>query len=123
MLAGGSPGSGIPRDGTVLGALFESLVTLPVRVYAQTSEARVCLRTHRGEREVDLIVERDDGRIVYIEVKLAKTPDEGSVRHLEWLRKKIGEDLLDAVVVTTGEAAYRRPEDAIAVVPAAPLGP
>jgi len=124
LLGGESPGPTIPRDGTLLGALFESLVTLSVRVYAQSSEARVGhLRTHRGEREIDLIVERDDGRVLAIEVKLAKTPDQDSVRHLKWLRAKIGDDLLDAVVVTTGEAAYRRREDDIAVVPAALLGP
>ena len=124
LLGGESPGPTIPRDGTLLGTLFESLVTLSVRVYAQSSEARVGhLRTHRGEREIDLIVERDDGRVLAIEVKLAKTPDQDSVRHLKWLRAKIGDDLLDAVVVTTGEAAYRRREDDIAVVPAALLGP
>jgi len=38
------------------------------------------------------------------------------------LHNEIGEDLLDAVVVTTGPHAYRRP-DGIAVVPAALLGP
>ena len=35
-----------------------------------------------------------------------------------WLREQIGDDLLDAVVVTTGSEAHRRP-DGIAVVPAA----
>jgi hypothetical protein len=43
--------------------------------------------------------------------------------HLKWLREQIGDDLLDAVVVTTGWEAYRRPEDGIAVVPAALLRP
>lgn len=123
LLRGASPGPSIPRDGTLLGALFESLVTLSVRVYAQASEATVGhLRTHRGDREVDLIVERDDGRVVAIEVKLTVTPDDDDVRHLHWLRRKLGDDLLDAVVVTTGRGAYRRP-DGIAVVPAALLGP
>ena len=41
---------------------------------------------------------------------------------LRWLQTKLGDDLLDAVVVTTGRHAYRRP-DGIAVVPAALLGP
>lgn len=41
------------------------------------------------------------------------------VRHLRWLSEQLGEDLLDAVVVTTGPYAYRR-HDGIAVVP---LGP
>jgi hypothetical protein len=44
------------------------------------------------------------------------------VRHLHWLAQQIGSDLLDAVVITTGPYAYRRP-DGIAVVPAALLGP
>lgn len=74
----------IARDGTLLGALFDGLVTLSVRVYADAAGARVS--------------------------------------HLRWLREQVGDDLLDAVVVTTGPAAYRR-DDGIAVVPAALIGP
>jgi uncharacterized protein len=58
-------GPAIPRDGTLLGALFESLVTIDVRAYAQAAEAKVRhLRTAGGEQEADLIVERDDGRVL-----------------------------------------------------------
>ena len=111
------------RDGPLLGALFESLVTLSVRVYAQVTRARVShLRTRNGDHEVDLIVERRDGRILAIEAKLAAEPDDRALRHLHWLAQEIGSDLLDAVVITTGPYAYRRP-DGIAVVPAALLGP
>ncbi len=113
----------IPRDGTLLGALFESLVTLDVRVYAQAVECRTNhLRTRGGEHEIDLVVERADGRVVAIEVKLARDVNDRDVRHLLWLKQEIGPDLLDAVVVTTGEDAYRR-RDGILVVPAALLGP
>jgi predicted AAA+ superfamily ATPase len=123
LLAGEGPGVAIPRDGTFLGALFESLVTQSVRVYAQAAEARVGhLRTFAGKREIDIIVERGDGRVVAIEIKLRPVPTEKDVAHLHWLREQIGDDLLDAVVVTTGRDAYRRP-DGIAVVPAALLGP
>lgn len=116
-------GPAVPRDGTLLGALFESLVTLGVRTYAAAAGARVShLRTHRGEHEVDLVVTRDDGRMVALEVKLAPVPSDDDVRHLHWLRKQVGDDLLDAVVITTGAAAFRR-GDGIAVVPAALLGP
>lgn len=115
-------GPPIPRDGTVLGSLFEALVTLDLRVYAQGAEARVThLRTAGGAHEVDLILERSDGRVVAVEVKLARDVGDGDVRQLAWLRERLGEDLLDAVVVTTGENAYRR-RDGIAVVPAALLG-
>lgn len=115
-------GPPVPRDGTLLGALFESLVTLNLRVYAQAAEARVAhLRTAGGAHEVDLILERSDGRIVAVEVKLARDIGDGDVRQLTWLRERLGADLLDSVVVTTGESAYRR-RDGIAVVPAALLG-
>lgn len=123
-LIGAAPaGPPILRDGPLLGVLFESLVTLCVRVGAQAAEATVRhLRTARGEHEVDLIVERADGRVVAIEVKLTRTVDDGDVRQLNWLRDRLGDDLLDAVVVTTGQDAYRR-ADGVAVVPAALLGP
>ena len=123
LLEGEAAGPPVPRDGTLLGALFESLATLSIRVYAQAREARVGhLRTKTGAREVDLIVERPDGRVVAIEVKLAATPRERDVRNLAWLAGELGENLLDAAVITTGRVAYRR-EDGIAVVPLALLGP
>jgi predicted AAA+ superfamily ATPase len=123
LLGGETVGPGIPRDGTLLGGLFESLNALNVRVYAQAAEARVHhLRTWRGEHEVDFVVVRGDGRVVALEVKLTATVSESDVRHLHWLRDQIGKDLLDAVVLTTGTDAYRR-ADGIAVVPAALLGP
>lgn len=111
------------RDGVLLGQLFESLVTLDVRVYAQAAEAAVRhLRTKNGDHEVDLIVERADHRVVAIEVKLSPVVTDEDVRHLRWLKSQIGDDLLDAVVISTGGEAYRR-TDGIAVVPAALLGP
>jgi uncharacterized protein len=123
LLSGEEIGPQMPRDGTLLGALFESLVTLSVRVYAQAAEARVLhLRTGSGEHEIDLIVERPDGRVVAIEVKLARDVDDPDTAHVKWLRDTIGEDLVDAVVITTGPEAYRR-RDGIGVVPAALLGP
>lgn len=115
-------GPPIPRDGTLLGSLFESLVTLCVRVYAQAAEAVTRhLRTASGEHEVDLIVERRDGRVLAIEVKLARTVEDRDVKDLHWLRDRIGADLLDAIVINSGADAFRR-RDGIGVVPAALLG-
>jgi predicted AAA+ superfamily ATPase len=120
---GGGPGLSSRPEGHLLGLLFESLVTLSVRVYAQAAEAKVFhLRTKGGEHEVDLIVERGDGGVVAIEVKLARNPSDDDGRHLRWLRERLGDELLDAVIVTTGPYAYRRP-DGIAIIPAALLGP
>ena len=123
LVDGVDAGPAMPRDGTLLGALFESLVTLSVRVYAQANEARVShLRTRAGEREIDLIVERADGRVVALEVKLSALIDDNDVRHLHWLAGRIGPNLLDAAVITTGQHAYRR-QDGIGVIPAALLAP
>jgi predicted AAA+ superfamily ATPase len=124
LLGKPDPGSvSIPRNGTLLGALFESLVTLSVRVYADPAQATVShLRTQRGDHEVDLVITGNDGAVLAIEVKLGAVPDDHDVRHLRWLRNRLGDDLVDAVVITTGTTAYRRP-DGIAVVPAGLLGP
>ena len=123
LLSGKPAGPPIPRDGTLLGALFQSLVTLSVRVFAQAAEARVAhLRTRAGEHEVDLIVERGDHRVLALEVKLGRTVDDRDVAHLKWLADRIGDDLLDAAVITTGSDAYRRP-DGICVIPASLAGP
>jgi hypothetical protein len=122
LLRGRGAGPAVPRDGTLLGHLFESLVALSVRVYAQASEASLKhLRLQGGRREVDLIVERPDQRVVAIEVKLGAVVRDDDVKNLLWLRKQIGEDLLDALVVSTGPHAYRR-SDGVGVVPAALLG-
>jgi len=117
------PGLMAPEGAGVLGHLFESLVTLGVRVMAQAADATVShLRTKAGEHEVDLIVESADGGVLGIEVKLAPVIKDADVRHLLWLRDRMPEKVVDLVVVTTGQAAYRR-RDGVAVVPLALLGP
>lgn len=114
-------GPAIPRDGTLLGALFQSLVTLSVRTYAQAAEARVRhLRTRGGEHEIDLIVERRDNRVVALEVEMAAGVNNADARHLKWLARSIGDNLLDAAIITTGKHAYRR-RDGLGVIPAALL--
>lgn len=123
LVMGGEAEPIISRDGPFLGALFESLIALNLRVYAQAAEAEVRhLRTQRGEREVDFIVIGPDGGIVAVEVKLSTMVDAPDTKHLLWLKDRLGDQLLDSVIVTTGTEAYRR-DDGIAVVPAALLGP
>lgn len=123
LLEGRAAGPDLPRDGTLLGALFESLATGSLQVYAARSEAQVKhLRTVRGRQEVDVVIERPDGRVVAVEVKLSRTIDDGDVKHLSWLQERLGDQLLDRVVISTGPEAYRR-SDGVAVVPLALLGP
>jgi predicted AAA+ superfamily ATPase len=112
-----------PVAGTWLGALFESLVTQSVRVYADAARARVGhLRTKNGNHEIDLIVESNSRSCIAIEAKLANSVDDRDVEHLNWLHRQIGDRLVDRIVIYTGRFAYRRP-DGVAAVPLALLGP
>jgi uncharacterized protein len=123
LLDDSGPDAPVRRPGPLLGALFESLVTLSVRVYAQAAEATVHhLRTWDSRHEVDLIIQRADQRVVALEVKLSPSVSDEDVRHLTWLRGQLGDDLLDAAVITTGSEAYRR-ADGIAVIPLCLLAP
>jgi predicted AAA+ superfamily ATPase len=106
---------------TLTSRLFESLVVQSLRVYAQANEASTFhFRTHGGDREIDAIVEADNGQVVAFEVKLGRSVKNDDVAHLHWLKSVIQDDLLDAIVVTSGQTAYRR-RDGIGVVPAALL--
>ncbi|MFI9488127.1 ATP-binding protein [Promicromonospora sp. NPDC052451] len=110
------------RHSALLGPLFEHLVALSVQTYADINRARTYhLRTRNGDHEVDLVVERRDGAVVALETKLAASVSDADVKHLHWLRERIGDELLDAAVITTGGHAYRR-RDGIAVVPLSLLG-
>lgn len=111
-----------PRGAAMTGPLFEALATLTVRVAAQASGAIIGhLRTARGDREIDLIVEGNQGQVIGIEVKLASTVNDDDVKHLIWLREQLPDDVIDVVVLSTGNHAYRRP-DGVAVVPLGLLG-
>ena len=55
-----------------------------------------------------------------LEVKLSATVKDRDIRHLTWLAERLGDDLLDAAIITTGKEAYRR-RDGIGVIPAALL--
>jgi predicted AAA+ superfamily ATPase len=122
LLTGNDGPINIARDGTLLGALFESLVAMSLRVFAQACGAEVFhLREHGGTHEVDFIIENGDG-IIGVEVKLASSVDDRDARHLTWLKEQVGDRLLDKIIITTGPEAFRR-ADGTAVVPLALLGP
>lgn len=111
-----------PGSWELFGQLFESLATLTVRTAGQAEEAQTFhLRTQQGRQEIDLILERYDGAVLAFEVKVKPTPNDRDVRHLHWLGEKLGERLVDKIVITAGLFAYRRP-DGVAVVPLALLG-
>jgi predicted AAA+ superfamily ATPase len=109
------------RYGNIIGRLLESLACQSLKAYASVLNAEVSyFHTENGEREIDFIVTQGL-RTVAVEVKAAPTVDDTDARHLVWLKKTMGRRLTDAVILTTGQIAYRR-ADGIAVVPMALFG-
>jgi hypothetical protein len=105
----------------LIGRMFEALAVLSVRTYAEACFATpLHFRDAYGRREIDMIVERHDGKVLAIEVKLGNTVDDSDVKHLRWLRSELGENLIDCVVLHTGTFAYKK--DGITVIPLALLG-
>ncbi|MGH3544649.1 MAG: ATP-binding protein [Mycobacteriales bacterium] len=122
LLRGVAPDADAFSATSLLGRLFESLVTMGVKVYAQSCDAAVYhLRDRGGEHEVDLVVQAPDGQILALEIKLTRSVTDADTRHLHWLARSLGDKLADAAVITTGPYAYRR-TDGIAVIPAVLLG-
>jgi len=110
------------KFGSIIGRLFEALVQLCLNVYASVNNAKIFfVRTYKGDHEVDFIIQKDS-RVIACEVKLSQMASASDGEHLRWFKEKVGADCCDAMIITTGSAAYRR-KDGIAVVPAALLGP
>jgi len=80
------------------------------------------VRTRDGDHEVGLSVERPARRVGAIEVTLATAAVRpAAAARLHWLARRAQDTVIDKVILTTGERAYRRPHG-VAVVPAALLG-
>jgi uncharacterized protein len=98
------------RSGDLLGRVIDTFVVAQLR-----AELEVCmpgitmchLRQDGGTREIDLILEAPDGRVVAIEVKAGSTPDLSDARHLVWLRDKIGDQFVGGVVFHTGTRPFK----------------
>ena len=104
-LAGLTP-SRLSEDSTAIGPLFESLVAselLKQLTWSDTHAELFHFRTHAG-REVDLVLERDDGRIVGVEVKAAASVAGSDLKGLEELRKVAGKRFHRGIILYTGRA-------------------
>jgi hypothetical protein len=86
------------------GALLETFVvneTIKLRD-ASGSEVAVYHFRDRDQREVDLLLETPDGRVVAIEVKASASVDERDLRHVKYVQERLGERFVQGVILYTG---------------------
>jgi uncharacterized protein len=108
----------IMRDGDLLGRLLESFVVAQLRALcaARDDSARLFhVRDANGRREVDVVIEFGDGRVIGMDVKASSAPGLDDARHLRWLRDSIGDRFVAGAVMHTGPRAFRIDESILAL--------
>lgn len=94
----------LPATSPHLGPLVETFVASELARLQTWST----LRTRHGhfrdseQREVDVVLEARDGRVVGVEVKAANDVDESDFRHLRYLRDRLGDRFVHGVVIHLG---------------------
>jgi predicted AAA+ superfamily ATPase len=106
------------RDGDLLGRLLDCFVVAQLRAECAVSELSprlFHLRDANGRREVDILIESGDGRVVGIEVKADSAPGPDAARHLRWLRDGVGSQFQAGLVLHTGPRSFRLDESITAL--------
>jgi uncharacterized protein len=99
----------VVRNGDLLGRLIDTFVMQQLRPEVEMSACAPRLhhlRHEGGDREIDIIAELADGRVIGIEVKASSAPKPDEARHLVWLRKQLGDQVAACVLFHTGPTAY-----------------
>ena len=97
----------LAEEPTALGPLLETFVASELAKQIGWSRTRVEIlhfRTHAG-KEVDLVLEADDGRLAGIEVKAAATVGAADFKGLAALREVAGKRFHRGAVLYTGREA------------------
>ena len=90
-------------QGQALGGFLESFVASELLRQKSWSEEEWDIKHYRSPdgREIDIVIELSDERVIALEVKAAATVQPQDSRHLEWLREKLGERFVAGIVLTT----------------------
>jgi len=113
----------VMADGVLLGRMLETFVMAQLRPLLGITKLGVHayhVRQQDGRREIDVILEAADGRIVGVEIKATASPSAADARHLAWLRDQLGDRFVAGVVLSTVNSIYPLGER-LAAVPIAAL--
>jgi predicted AAA+ superfamily ATPase len=109
---------GTPAALTEYGHLLETFAVGEILKQASWFDAPVNaghFRTEAGD-EVDLVLERDDGQVIAIEVKAGSRISGEDFRGLRQLKERLGLRLEEAIILYTSEHAYTH-DDWITILP------
>lgn len=96
----------IHLDGERNGKLIESFVfnQLSAIIDAQDEEHAIYYYRDRTKREIDFLIEHEDGSLLGIEVKAGSMVNKDSFKHLSWFAKSLPQDRsFTSIVLYTGE--------------------
>lgn len=112
------------RDVRTFGFLFESLALRDLQIYAEASGARLFHYQDYDGREIDAVVEREDGAWSAFEIKLNPEHADPAAQRLKKIASIFVHNPPTALAVVVGKSgmAYRRP-DGVYVVPLTALKP
>ncbi len=96
---------GHPADGQLLETMVACEIAKQI-TWANDSYRMYHWRSRDG-REIDIIVERADGKVAGIEVKAAVDVDMHDLRHLAWMRDRLGGRWAGGTLVHLGDRARR----------------
>jgi uncharacterized protein len=104
----------------VIGALVENYVVMELKKQIGWSTTRACIFHFREQtgKEIDVILENAAGQIVAVEVKASSTVDKNDIKHLKFLREKLGNKFVRGIVLYLGEEQVSFDE----TIQAVPLG-
>ena len=110
------------RDGSLVGMFFETFVAMELVRQSEWADSETRLHHYRdkAQREVDVVLERNDGGIIGIEVKAAATVTTDDFRGLRFLRDKLGTQFKAGAVLYAGDKTLPF-GDRVAAVPIAGL--
>lgn len=92
----------------LLGGLTETLVfTELLKLRSLTGDAfEIYHYRDRDGREIDFICETPDGLVLAVEVKATTSPGPRDIRHISWLRDKLGDRFVSGVVLHMGSNSF-----------------
>ena len=81
-------------DSDRLGKLMETFAYNELAAHVDASHGQYELKHYRDrqQREIDFVIERDDGALLAVEVKAGSNVGKNDFRHMKWFKENLAKD-------------------------------